>query len=370
MIPGSRHGWAAGMSGAYNAVGRRHSDHESKAMRRTKAFLFSLFLAVRPCVCADEPEEVIARSENPAPSKLPTLSVERFLERDPDTLWVFLSAAFPDPPGYKVRLMMYEIGRMHFIGAAPLAGGRMELRHRYHPQPGFVVVTVVTPERGAVEVVARLAPAPHPRGKTQDGLEIGEIKIRGELNPLNICCGLEKADDAKSKPDPYPEFVKRCFIFTEKGRTFLHETRRQPDQRRKLDDVKNNPPWIQRYLKVGREVPDESILLGKSWIGDEDPTVALNTTDRFTQPVIGTVSRDGKYLVAVGNGSATRMAQAWKDCVHNNPAWLPADAPLAKRRWRLKVYVMENDPAALLERVAKDFPEPRAETKKTGGTQK
>jgi hypothetical protein len=339
-------------------------------MRRTKALVFSLLLAAGAYVCANEPDEVVARSENPAPSKLPTLSVERFLQRDPDTLWVCLSAAFPDPSGYNVRLVLYEIERMHFVGAAPLDRGRMELRHRYHPQPGFVVVTVVTPEPGAVEVVARLAPAPQRSGKTQDRVELDGFKIRGELNPLNICCSLEKAGDAKREPDPYPEFVERCFIFTEKGRTFLHETRRQPDRRKPLDDVVNNPPWIQRYLKVGRKVPDESILLGKSWNGDVDPTVALNTTDRFTQPVIGTVSRDGKCLVAVGNGSATRMAQAWKDCVHNNPAWLPADAPLAMRRWRVKVYVMENKPAALLERVAKDFPKSREETKRSGGTQR
>ncbi|HUT89515.1 MAG TPA: hypothetical protein VMY37_08470 [Thermoguttaceae bacterium] len=35
----------------------------------------------------------------------------------------------------------------------------------------------------------------------------------------------------------------------------------------------------------------------------------------------------------------------------------PADAPPAEQRWRLKVYVMPNDPDALLARVARDFPE-------------
>jgi len=59
------------------------------------------------------------------------------------------------------------------------------------------------------------------------------------------------------------------------------------------------------------------------------------------------------------------MAQAWHDCLHNNPPWMPADAPPAKRTWRLKVYAMENNPDALLQRVVKDFPaavRQRAET--------
>jgi len=36
--------------------------------------------------------------------------------------------------------------------------------------------------------------------------------------------------------------------------------------------------------------------------------------------------------------------------------WLPVDAPAHERTWRMKVYAMENDPRALLERVFEDFP--------------
>jgi hypothetical protein len=50
------------------------------------------------------------------------------------------------------------------------------------------------------------------------------------------------------------------------------------------------------------------------------------------------------------------MAQAWHDCLHNNPTWTPQDAPPAERRWRVKVYVIVNDPKALLDQVSKDFP--------------
>lgn len=81
--------------------------------------------------------------------------------------------------------------------------------------------------------------------------------------------------------------------------------------------------------------------------------------DQYTTPVIGVVSRDGKYLAALANDSATVMAQAWHDCLHNNPQWTPANAPSLKRKWRLKVkvYAMPDDPNALLKRVGKDFPD-------------
>ena len=81
-----------------------------------------------------------------------------------------------------------------------------------------------------------------------------------------------------------------------------------------------------------------------------------HSPDRFTTPVIGVVSRDGKYLAAVANDSAGLMWRAYFHCVHNNPNWMPANEPSAQQQWRMKVYVMKNDPNALLARVAKDFP--------------
>ena len=59
------------------------------------------------------------------------------------------------------------------------------------------------------------------------------------------------------------------------------------------------------------------------------------------------------------------MTQAWQQCLHNNPHWLPKDASPAERRRRLKLYIMPNDPDLLLNRVANNFPNaPRC--RKTG----
>jgi hypothetical protein len=53
------------------------------------------------------------------------------------------------------------------------------------------------------------------------------------------------------------------------------------------------------------------------------------------------------------------MCQAWKVCLQNKPPWLPAQSPPDKRVWRLKGYVVKNDPKALMTRVVKDFPNAR-----------
>ena len=100
------------------------------------------------------------------------------------------------------------------------------------------------------------------------------------------------------------------------------------------------------YVGVWRPAPE---VQGQGW--------AEYSTDRYVVPVIGTVSRDGKHLAALANGSADTLCNAWHDCLHNNPRWTPPDAPPAEQRWRLKVYVMKNDSEALLARVAEDFPE-------------
>jgi hypothetical protein len=107
------------------------------------------------------------------------------------------------------------------------------------------------------------------------------------------------------------------------------------------------------YSATWRRSPDDSTSwswpLPILWRGAHSP-------DRYTTPIIGIVSKDGKYLVAQGNGSAETMLQAYHDCLHNNPEWLPRNVPLTRRTWRLKIYAMENDFKALLRRVAKDFP--------------
>jgi len=287
---------------------------------------------------------VLVTAANPHPQSLPTLSVWEDEQLSRGRKLTMVSAGFPSVPGFTCDSWCYE-SAVDFIEACGLDGGKLELRHRVRDHPNVILVTTVTPEPGAVEFLARAE------------LEKGAAgELPGDLLTPNLCWQLRRAEGFASKPDPYPEFVKRCFIFTPKGRTFLHETVRRNIPCRPADDPCNNPPWVQMYVGAWQDVPQAT---PQSW-ADYSP-------DRYTTTVIGAVSRDGKYLAALANDSAGGMAQAWHDCMHNNPQWAPGDAPPQRRTWRLKVYAMENDPDALLSRVAKDFPKAmRYEYQKVG----
>jgi hypothetical protein len=272
-------------------------------------------------------------ADNPDPKTLPTLSVwvdDKFSATKKLTM---VSATFPNVPDLVCDSWCYE-SAVDFLDARALEQGKVELRHRVRDQPHLLLVTTVSPEPGAVEFAARVQ------------LEQAGVGTLPDQPPfVNLCWQLRRAPNFASQPDPYPEFVKRCFIFTDKGRTFLDQTTRRKIPVRPADDRYNNPPWVQMYVGAWQPVPQAGPT---SW-ADYSP-------DRYVATVIGTVSRDGKYLAALANDSATVMAQAWHDCLHNNPPWLPPAAPPAERVWRLKVYAMENDPDALLQRVVKDFP--------------
>lgn len=296
----------------------------------------ALLVTVVPGALAQEEENAMrdtVTAVNPDPQRLPTLSVYQDTKFSPGKALTMVRAAFPNVPGFVSDSWCYE-SAVDFLDAAPLAGGGVQLRHRLTASPGALLVTVVTPEPGAVEFAARV-----------------ELEKPGEgalpANPLvpNMCWQVRHAPAFASAPDPYPEFIKRCFIFTAQGRTFLDQTTRRKIPCRPAEDHYNNPPWAQMYVGTWQEVPQAGPT---SW-ADYSP-------DRFTTPTIGVVSRDGAHLAALANGAASMMAQAWHDCEHNNPPYTPTDGPVADRRWRVRIYVLGNDPEKLLQRVVNDFP--------------
>ena len=282
--------------------------------------------------------EVIISANNPDPENLPTLGV--WQESD----LILVSAKFPNVPDSTCDSWCYE-SNVDFVDVKALGKGAIELRHRDRSQPYVLIITAVTPEPGAVEFSARVE---------LDLDKYPDAKIPQTPTWLNLCWQLRRSPLFASKPDPYPEFVKRCFIFTENGMTFLDKTVRKKIPCRPADDTYNNPPWVQMYVGAWQEIPE---VTPESW--------ADYSTDRYITTLIGAISRDGKYLTAIANDSATSMCQAWHDCMHNNPQWLPENKT-EKRRWRLKIYAMENDPQVLLGRVAKDFPNAKHAYQKPG----
>ena len=277
-------------------------------------------------------------AENPDPENLPTLGVWYWEERP------IVSATFPNVPDFTCDAWCYE-SATELLEAKAVDGGRLELRHRLNDHPAVTLVTTVTPEPGAVEFLAKF--------EVPD--DAGELP--GYLMTPNMCWQLGRAPNFASKPDPYPEFVKRCFIFTEKGQTFLPDTDRKPIPVREADDPFNNPPWVQMYKGVWDDPPKPH---DKEWSGWSDT--------RYITNIIGTVSRDNEWLAALACEASFAMAQAWHDCMHNNPNWAPMGGPHAEREWRVKVYAMANDPQALLDRAAEDFPNMKHAYQKPGVT--
>ena len=244
-------------------------------------------------------------------------------------------------------LECYEGPRdLKFLGHRTLKNDVMELRHRSGKQPHLILVTELTPQPGKVQIVARIE---------LDSTRGNDKQIPQDMLTLNMCPSLIRARGSfvlfAAYPYPFPEVIDRCFIFTDKGRTFLKDTVRFPlpciaNQR---DDPRNSPPWIQGYTPVWRPTRKPTKPGSLGWY--------TGSTSRFTIPILGVVSLDGKHLIALANDSSNSLVQAWGPCLHNNPHWLPKDAPPAQRRWRVNVYIMPNDPDMLLERVAEDLPD-------------
>jgi len=276
-----------------------------------------------------EGENVIVIANNPDPQTLPTLGVWENQDL------ILVSSSFPNMPDFTCDSWCYE-SNMDFMGATAIDTGRIELRHRDRAQPYVIIVTTVTPEPGAVEFTARVE---------LDKDKYPDAEMPANPPGLNLCWQLRRAPIFASAPEPYPEFVKRCFIPTREGMTYLDKTVRRKIPCRPADHQYNNPPWVQMYVGEWQEIPEAG---PEAW--------ADYSTDRYVTTVIGAVSRDENYLTAIANDSSTTMCQAWHDCMHNNPQWLPADAPTEERRWRLKIYAMKNNPGELLARVGADFP--------------
>ncbi|MBT5532744.1 hypothetical protein HOK31_06750, partial [Candidatus Poribacteria bacterium] len=263
---------------------------------------------------------MLLEATNPDPLSLPTLGVWQ----TEDGSMTHVSATFPNLPDFTCDSWCYE-SETDFFDARALDGGRIELRHAVRGRPDVTLVTTVTPEPECVEFVA------HP---VTDGA------LPDDLLTPNLCWQLRRAPSFASRPDPYPEFVKRCFIFTKDGFTRLRNTTRRGIPVRPEDHEYNNPPWVQMYLPMW-DAPRRAGA--DAW--------ADYSADHYARPVIGAVSRDEEHLTAIACAHPVALCQAWHDCMHNNPRWEDVDNDRG-RVWRLRIYAMGNDPAELLRRLA------------------
>lgn len=289
---------------------------------------FVLVAAVKIPISA-EGLETLLRVANPSPEETPTLSV-RTQSLSDGREQVFVTAFFPTIADATCDLWCYESAGLPFDHAEVGSEGSVVLVHNWTDR-GADVRTTVTPSPGAIDLVARI-----------DGSPTGGNPVDP---PLNVCWQLHSSPGFASQPGVYPDFVKRCFIFTETGRVFLDQTTRRPILVRPADHEYNNPPWVQMYVpKSAGDVQSGS----QSW--------ASFSPDRYIVPLIGAVSRDGTAMMAIGAGVECTLSQAWHDCMHAHTKWVEAKEGSGKE-WRIRVYAMPNDPDTLLARYREDFPQ-------------
>ena len=230
-----------------------------------RGILSLLFMVAVPWgAFASAPPNMIATATNPEPERLPTLGVWADEKSNPGHPLTMVSAAFPNVPGFVCDSWCYE-SALEFLGARGLDGGRLELRHRCTDQTNVLLITTITPEPGAVEFLVHAITDAGP----------GQ-PLPANLVAPNLCWQLRRAPGFCSAPDPYPEFIKRCFIFTASGRTFLDRTVRRKIPVRPADDRCNNPPWVQMYVGEWQSVPEA----GTNWWADCSPNRYTNAGHR------------------------------------------------------------------------------------------
>ena len=290
-------------------------------------------------------------AHNPSPDTLPSLIAQQKLNLNGGKTF-YAVMTFPGIPGLILDAWCFESQLVTFESAHELDGGALELRHQMTDYENLVHVTRLTPEPGAVDIVARLERKPNGDSEVSDATP--EV-IPENLVP-NICFQLMGSPAFQSAPEEerrctpeaaknyWDSYISRSFVFTEEGMTFLNNTQRTDtakDHGFEPDDPRNNPPGVQRYYGVWQSVPEGQ---------------GTSSLTRTTLPLIGAVSLDKKHLIAGVSNPNQIVTQAWLDCFHFHPTWTPANSPATERTWRIKIYGMENDAEALRRRVFSDFP--------------
>jgi hypothetical protein len=289
-------------------------------------------------------DNIIAKSINSDAVKIPTLYA-RLHNRH----IAFCSTIFPSVPGLRLDACAYEPGdgflKLNLLGAAVPTDNQLVFRHSVKTIPGLIHETTFTADAGTVEAVGRLTLDPH--------LRPSDIRIPDQMATPNLCWCFQKSPNFVAggsasppygeRPNLYPNWVQRCFIFTDQGQTFLDKSQRTKTDEVPADDPRNNPVWSQHYVGVWQKVGGESLPINTSHT-------------RYVVPVIGATSNDGKYLIGLASDAPRYIAQAWHTCLHHVSTWGPTSAPPLERQWRMKLYAMQNEPVVLMARVASDFP--------------
>jgi len=126
-------------------------------------------------------------------------------------------------------------------------------------------------------------------------------------------------------------YINKSFIFTDRGLTFLDKTRRTEEAIYRGGQV---------YVPSGINLDD----VNPRPISPDQPVNGL----------IGCVSADDRYLLAMAWDQTQELFQGVIVCLHNDPRVGGLKAGETKKL-RGKIYFLRNDPALLVKRYKRDF---------------
>ena len=253
---------------------------------------------------------------------------ETFSKKRGERIFSMVQIELPGIPGCKWEVWCYE-DRLGSGEGKLQPDGSLILKHHAYGKT-VEVTTHLIPKPGEVEWVV-----------TVDGTKKENVR---KITSINPCWQHTKGDLFGNRGDFPHDFVPRCFIWRARGFTLFKDTMRFPDTRKPPDHRYNSPPWVQNYKPIwGRHRGQPRAFWGTS-------------TDRPIYSMIGTVSRDGKYLTAFAWRKSNNLGQGWHDCLHISPDFRPDyDAKTGRTVSRGKMYFMKNDPLKLLTAYKKDF---------------
>jgi hypothetical protein len=126
-------------------------------------------------------------------------------------------------------------------------------------------------------------------------------------------------------------YTARSFVFTQHGRTRLADIRRTSTA---------------RYLGGQVFLPE--------WIQEQDANPRPISPERLTNGVIGCVSADDRWILALASDRTFELFEGVYVCLHSDP-FLGGLEPGETRSVRQKLYLLPNDPRELLRRYQADF---------------
>jgi len=156
---------------------------------------------------------------------------------------LFVRITFPRPPGAVFEAWCYESEVTPEGIPQKRADGVLVLLHRGVRNRNLLIETTVTPSPGRVAFSAR---------PVMDRKLSPDAEVPRRLPYLNLCFQETRATAFVDPDEPFPKFIARHFIFTEKGRTSVLDVARRENEPRGIPRPRTGNRSPTQCLNVSR----------------------------------------------------------------------------------------------------------------------